>query len=521
MVEGNEPAALSLRLHRVLLALAGRLDDTALSQARRLAARARTGEAAELVGGALIAGDIPVRSAEQAELAAVLTASGAEEWFATNLRVDDATDAGEHRFSGTETASDGVAEALDLVVHRLPDVRSVHAVWRNTVAGTTPGPMPQRVVLAEVGPEGSALATAYRMDTALRRAGIRAAVEVLETGADWPAYHRLALRSAVRVTGGSSTAEDPAAVTSSYEKSDTPSYERPSYEPAGESAYGAEREAVDHRSSRESFESASRESATEAASYESATESARESAAEPASYEAATEPSYESSVPAEPEPEARTETAEWPAPPEPEQPSEEPAAQTPEPPAQPTEETSWPQSSASSSEQSESTGQYVDRPWTTQMPQIDVVESTGDSDLEPGELFWPQAEASAKKSASQTATAEPSSGSTDETVPPETPAEQTTEMSAAEQEALRAAIAADKPAEQAPDSEQTTITPDGVNAPTRVNEPAVAFPPKDLDNPRLSERDRELLRELHAELAKREQSAQQVRLNGWEPGVGR
>src|SRR5690606_18375182 len=239
---------------------------------------------------------------------------------------------------------------------------SVHAVWRNTVAGTTPGPMPQRVVLAEVGPEGSALATAYRMDTALRRAGIRAAVEVLETGADWPAYHRLALRSAVRVTGGSSTAEDPAAVTFSYEKSDTPSYERPSYEPAGESAYGAEREAVDHRSSRESFESASRESATEAASYESATESARESAAEPASYEAATEPSYESSVPAEPEPEARTETAEWPAPPEPEQPSEEPAAQTPEPPAQPTEETSWPQSSASSSEQSESTGQYVDRP---------------------------------------------------------------------------------------------------------------------------------------------------------------
>src|SRR5690606_26921375 len=383
MVEGNEPAALSLRLHRVLLALAGRLDDTALSEARRLAARARTGEAAELVGGALIAGDIPVRTAEQAELAAVLTASGAEEWFATNLRVDDATDAGEHRFSGTETASDGVAEALDLVVHRLPDVRSVHAVWRNTVAGTTPGPMPQRVVLAEVGPEGSALATAYRMDTALRRAGIRAAVEVLETGADWPAYHRLALRSAVRVTGGSSTAEDPAAVTISYEKSDTPSYGRPSYEPAGESAYGAEREAVDHRSSRESFESASRESATEAASYE-----------------AATEPSYESSVPAEPEPEARTETAEWPAPPEPEQPSEEPAAQTPEPPAQPTEETSWPQSSASSSEQSESTGQYVDRPWTTQMPQVDVVESTGDSDLEPGELFWPQAEASAKKSAS-------------------------------------------------------------------------------------------------------------------------
>src|SRR5690606_16171266 len=159
--------------------------------------------------------------------------------------------------------------------------------------------------------------------------------------------------------------------------------------------------------SRESFESASRESATEAASYESATEaasyesateSARESAAEPASYEAATEPSYESSVPAEPEPEARTETAEWPTPPEPEQPSEEPAAQTPEPPAQPTEETSWPQSSASSSEQSESTGQYVDRPWTTQMPQVDVVESTGDSDLEPGELFWPQAEASAKKS---------------------------------------------------------------------------------------------------------------------------
>jgi len=151
MVEGNEPAALSLRLHRVLLGLAGRLDDTALSQARRLAARARTGEAAELIGGALIAGDIPVRPEEQRELATVLTASGAEEWFATQLRVGDVPPM-EHRFSTTDAVAMGVAEALEVVVQRMPDVRGVYVVWRNTVAGTTPGPIPQRVVLAEVGP---------------------------------------------------------------------------------------------------------------------------------------------------------------------------------------------------------------------------------------------------------------------------------------------------------------------------------------------------------------------------------
>nr|PZM91595.1 MAG: hypothetical protein DIU77_16685 [Thermocrispum agreste] len=109
-------------------------------------------------------------------------------------------------------------------------------------------------------------------------------------------------------------------------------------------------------------------------------------------------------------------------------------------------------------------------------------------------------------------------------VPPETRAEQTSEMSAAEQEALRAALAetAEPSDERAENSaEQTTVTADSVNAPTRVTEPAVAFPPKDLDNPRLSERDRELLRELHEELAKREQQSAQVRLNGWDPGMPR
>jgi hypothetical protein len=43
----------------------------------------------------------------------------------------------------------------------------------------------------------------------------------------------------------------------------------------------------------------------------------------------------------------------------------------------------------------------------------------------------------------------------------------------------------------------------------------IEIPELDLDDPQLSERDRQLLRELHAELAERERvEAEEVRLNG-------
>ncbi|NIH86705.1 hypothetical protein [Amycolatopsis granulosa] len=193
--------AVPLRLHNLLLGLAGRLDDSLLSEARELIARARLDEAAELTTGALIAGRLPVREAERHELALVLELTRSDATLADQLTVDEPeaeTGVG-HRFSGEDQPEQGVADALDRTLQVLPDLRSVHAVWRNTPAGSVPGPLPQRVVLVEIGPEGNPPAAAYRIDAALRRAGIRSAVEVTGPNTDRSRYHEQALTAATAV----------------------------------------------------------------------------------------------------------------------------------------------------------------------------------------------------------------------------------------------------------------------------------------------------------------------------------
>jgi hypothetical protein len=198
---GTDGFAVPLRLHNLLLALAGRLDDSALSEARELTARARLDEAAELTTGALIAGRLPVRESEQHELGLVLELSRSDATLADHLTVNDAeADNGVlHHFTGDNQPERGIAAALDRTLQVLPDLRAVHAVWRNTPAGSVPGPLPQRVVLVEIGPEGNPPAAAYRVDAALRRAGIRSVVEVTGPGADPGRYHEQALGSAVAV----------------------------------------------------------------------------------------------------------------------------------------------------------------------------------------------------------------------------------------------------------------------------------------------------------------------------------
>ncbi|GAB3000036.1 hypothetical protein GCM10017788_49110 [Amycolatopsis acidiphila] len=210
---GTDGFAVPLRLHNLLLALAGRLDDSALSEARELTARARLDEAAELTTGALIAGRLPVRESEQHELGLVLELSRSDATLADHLTVNDAeADNGVlHHFTGDNQPERGIADALDRTLQVLPDLRSVHAVWRNTPAGSVPGPLPQRVVLVEIGPEGNPPAAAYRVDAALRRAGIRSVVEVSGPGADRTRYHDQAFDSAVAVwlASGSTTADRP------------------------------------------------------------------------------------------------------------------------------------------------------------------------------------------------------------------------------------------------------------------------------------------------------------------------
>ncbi|RSM39637.1 hypothetical protein DMA12_29090 [Amycolatopsis balhimycina DSM 5908] len=185
-----------LRLHNLLLALAGRIDDSALTEARELIARAHIDEAVELTTGTLIAGRIPVSSAEQRELALVLEMSRSDATLANDLLVDETEPVNTHRFSGENSPEFGIAEALDRTLQVLPDVRSVHAVWRNTPAGSVPGALPQRVVLVELGPEGNPPAVAFRVDTALRRAGIHSVVEVSGPGVAHSEYHQAASAAA-------------------------------------------------------------------------------------------------------------------------------------------------------------------------------------------------------------------------------------------------------------------------------------------------------------------------------------
>ncbi len=219
-----------LRLHNLLLALAGRIDDSALTEARELIARAHIDEAVELTTGTLIAGRITVSSAEQRELALVLEMSRSDATLANDLLVDEAEPIFTHRFTGENAPEFGIAEALDRTLQVLPDVRSVHAVWRNTPAGSVPGALPQRVVLVELGPEGNPPAVAFRVDTALRRAGIHSVVEVSGPGVARSEYHQAAASAAspAWVTGNTSS-------SSSYRSEPVPPKVTPTPEPVAES----------------------------------------------------------------------------------------------------------------------------------------------------------------------------------------------------------------------------------------------------------------------------------------------
>lgn len=389
---GTDGFAVPLRLHNLLLALAGRLDDSALSEARELTARARLDEAAELTTGALIAGKLPVRESEQHELGLVLELSRSDATLADHLTVNDAeADNGVlHHFTGDNQPERGIAEALDRTLQVLPDLRSVHAVWRNTPAGSVPGPLPQRVVLVETGPEGNPPAAAYRVDAALRRVGIRSVVEVSGPGAERTRYHDQAIDSAV-------------AVWLAGESARTPQASRPTAAKASAVAQGK----------------SGRHVATVATD-------AKDEEPEP--------------VPTAPVQAAPVEAV--PVEPVPVQPV-------------PVE------------------------PVPVQSVPVQSVPVQPEPPRGPGHKFGPREE------------------------PPEVRAEATTDLSSAEVAQLRAALAEDP--------EKGKAIASAVIGAGDV----VEIPELDLNDPQLSDRDRQLLRELHAELAERERAeASKVRTNG-------
>jgi hypothetical protein len=198
--------ALPIRVHDLLLGLAGRLDDDALTDARELLASAELDRSLELIAGCLVAGRIPLSPVERRDLEALFAEANCDSLLIQQLKVDDGRARPPvHRFhpglvdSPVGIADDRVADAVNRVLEVLPDVRALWCVWRTTPAGAVAGPVPHRVVLAEIGPRGFAPATAYRIEHALRRAGIRAAVEVLRDSSPLTDYHRQAMQQARRV----------------------------------------------------------------------------------------------------------------------------------------------------------------------------------------------------------------------------------------------------------------------------------------------------------------------------------
>lgn len=207
MTQVADRVALPIRVHDLLLGLAGRLDDDALTDARELLASAELDRSLELIAGCLVAGRIPLSPVERRDLDAMFAEANCDTTLIQQLKVDDGRARPPvHKFhpglvdSQIGGAEAGVSEAVHRVLEVLPDVRALWCVWRTTPAGAVAGPVPHRLVLVEIGPRGFPPATAYRIEHALRRAGIRAAVEVLRDNSPLTEYHRQGMQQARRVS---------------------------------------------------------------------------------------------------------------------------------------------------------------------------------------------------------------------------------------------------------------------------------------------------------------------------------
>lgn len=248
MVDVAEGAGPVERLHNLLLALTGRVDDDAVNSVREMLGLGQLDAAAEFLVGCLLAGRIPVTSTEQYHLRRALEEARSQHTLADRLNVVETVPDEGHRFSEQHEGSDhDLVEALAPIAGRLHGVRALWCAWRTTPAGITYGAVPRRVLLAEVGADGSVAAAGYQLIEALRRAGVGCSVDVFNSGMDLPPYHRNALATArrvhldlapqVSVSGGSNHARAPRATAGAGSKAgggDVPS------EPAAGPGRGAE-----------------------------------------------------------------------------------------------------------------------------------------------------------------------------------------------------------------------------------------------------------------------------------------
>ncbi|HWN27560.1 MAG TPA: hypothetical protein VNP37_11400, partial [Actinomycetospora sp.] len=185
--------------HEVLLSLAGRIDDDALTSVRELVAVEDDAAAAELLGGSLLAAGVGVTPREHAVLGRWFASSRVDPELVDALPRDlEADRRDEHRFAADPPAGAATAGAGDVVARaaaRLPGVARVRQSWRTTPAGAAPGPVPHRVVLVETHSADDCEHVAHHVAHAARELGA-VSVEVFAAGAELPAYHRAAVRAA-------------------------------------------------------------------------------------------------------------------------------------------------------------------------------------------------------------------------------------------------------------------------------------------------------------------------------------
>ncbi|MHC1563492.1 hypothetical protein ACR9E3_31435 [Actinomycetospora sp. C-140] len=200
--------------HEVLLSLAGRIDDDALTSVRELVAVEDDAAAAELLGGCLLAAGAGVTAREHAVLGRWFAASRVDPELIDVLPRDPEADRREdHRFTAdpptSGAASGGAGEVVARAAARLPGVQRVRQAWRTTPAGSAPGPVPHRVVLVETRSADDCEHVAHHVAHAARELGA-VSVEVFAAGAELPAYHRAAVRAARPLGTASSSAEETA-----------------------------------------------------------------------------------------------------------------------------------------------------------------------------------------------------------------------------------------------------------------------------------------------------------------------
>ncbi|APU12333.1 MULTISPECIES: hypothetical protein [Actinoalloteichus] len=196
---GGQALDVSSRIHDLLLAMAGRIDDDALVRARELLALGEFDRATDFLTGCLVAGAVPVTIPERDELSSLLVEVRSPPALAARLNLMEQLPSTQHRFTSESEPIAELTEVLSRLAGRLPALNWVRCVSRLTPAGPTPAGGTQRVVLAEVGRSGFPHALAFLLSQELLDLGVSAIVDTWREGSGLSDYHAQALSAAVEV----------------------------------------------------------------------------------------------------------------------------------------------------------------------------------------------------------------------------------------------------------------------------------------------------------------------------------